>query len=221
MDTLNHCIRILSRLTNTTAKASGQCRVSGFQDGAPTETKFSEPKKAVKVPGENQVIISDSANQKLRVMELDDYNVSTFASLSQVPLDVTFGPDNNTLFFSFAYGIGSITGGNVNTLVSSSGFSDGDLGVASFGEWIDSLRIITDNLMLIADYSNDVFRIIDFTHNTTSTVCRGAGNSNDVADGSVDNCTTFAPKDSIPLDDERYVLLLFEYSIGTLSFPGR
>ena len=48
-DSMNSCIRILSRLTNLTMPLAGLCLTPGNKDGNFTTTRFSQPEKNVEI----------------------------------------------------------------------------------------------------------------------------------------------------------------------------
>ena len=165
-------------------------------------------------PDQSSVWFTDNL-RKIKQLDFSNATIVTYAELSFEIYDLTFHPDSSTLYLSFTNGLGYMADGNLTILMSGDGHIDGRFELVSFGQQLPSIEFITPKLILVADYSNNVYRIIDFTYNTTSTICLA---SPQIRTGSVDDCRLSEPTGSLLLAQEKKILVTSHGFMGTIFY---
>ena len=216
VDQNNHCIRIISRVTKTSFPFAGQCLIDGDDDGPFLNSKLTYPGNIVMEPNLDSAMFTHN-RQYIKQLNFTSRTILTYAQLNHTIYDLTFHPENGTLYISIPSGLGYVIGGNLQLLNQNDGFRDGLLESASFKSFLPSIIFLTKKLLLISDYDNGVYRLLDFTYNTTSTICEA---NQVVSAGSVDYCKTYRPLSALLLARERKVLIVSESSVGTISYKN-
>ena len=216
VDQNNHCIRIISRVTKTSFPFAGQCLIDGDDDGPFLNSKLTYPGNIVMEPNLDSAMFTHN-RQYIKQLNFTSRTILTYAQLNHTIYDLTFHPENGTLYISIPSGLGYVIGGNLQLLTQNDGFRDGLLESASFKSFLPSIIFLTKKLLLISDYDNGVYRLLDFTYNTTSTICEA---NQVVSAGSVDYCKTYRPLSALLLARERKVLIVSESSVGTITYKN-
>ena len=80
IDTLNHCLVLISRETNTTTIIAGNPTVSGHKNGAFPSSKFNTPLKIVALSNKT-LAITDGFNKCISKLDLKNSRTSDLACL--------------------------------------------------------------------------------------------------------------------------------------------
>jgi hypothetical protein len=80
-DSGNHCIRMisLSRDDHSVTTLAGRPGLTGMQDGIGTAASFQRPTGVAVDPGGTRLVVADTGNHRLRIIELADGAVNTLA----------------------------------------------------------------------------------------------------------------------------------------------
>lgn len=178
----NHCIRMLNRETKETSPFAGKCKESGFQDGV--DSRFDNPYTIIRNPENlNQFVITDSNNNAIRVLDLNTTVVTTLLKTGYShPHGLSFAKNEKVLYFTQHHSIGRI---DLNTRaivnITGTGFPgrrNGRFNDASFSiPW--GIIMLNDDILLLADSTNDLLRIVDKGQKWVRSICSGLGVSAD------------------------------------------
>lgn len=88
LDTNNHCLRLLNRLSSRVTTIAGACTTSGYLNGIGTQAKFNFPIGGMmdKLSSQELLYVTDYYNSVLRVIELTTYNVRELYKFDSVEI---------------------------------------------------------------------------------------------------------------------------------------
>ena len=180
---------------------AGVARSAGYLDGPTNSSLFNNPYGVAIDPFNGNIIVSDSANNVIRLIDITSNNVSTLAgvdggggyqdgptnsSLFSFPIGVAIDPFNGNVFVADYYNsvirLINITSNNVSTFAGGlgagySGYQDGPINSALFSyPYAVAIDPFNGNI-IVADTGNNVIRLINITSNNVSTLAGvlGAG----------------------------------------------
>ncbi|KAJ1465615.1 hypothetical protein T484DRAFT_1673967, partial [Baffinella frigidus] len=169
-DSGNHRLRAVNKVTGSVTTLAGSGLVPGHRDGAATQARFSSP-QGVAVTGQGLLLVADSGNHAIRVIDLGTSTVSTLAGsiygfagfVNGVGLDAAF---NTPLRIAVLPGDTAVVTDSVNSAVrlvdvntravttlagtGVAGFLDGDVFTATLSTPVGVARL-GDGELLIAD----------------------------------------------------------------------
>jgi len=90
-DSENHVIRVLDMANGTIDLVAGTPGVSGDVDGDGADALFFYPSDFALDEANRQLFVADSNNHKIRVIDLDTHEVSTFAGTGEPSCDLSSG----------------------------------------------------------------------------------------------------------------------------------
>jgi hypothetical protein len=143
-DSSNHRLRLVTPLgVVTTLAGSG---ITAFADGTGTAASFSYPSGVAVIPSSGLIVVADSGNGRIRLLNPTTRTVTTIAG--------------NCSFNSFGYCIGD--------------FADG-IGTAARFSWPSGVAVIpSSGLIVVADSYNNRIRLVDPTSGAVTTLA-GSG----------------------------------------------
>lgn len=90
-DSENHIIRVLDMASGVIETVAGKPGVAGDADGAGEDALFSYPTAFALDDASGQLFVADANNHKVRVIDIDTYEVSTFAGTGEPSCDLHAG----------------------------------------------------------------------------------------------------------------------------------
>lgn len=223
LDRNNFCIRLLSREDNSTSTVVGG--TYGYLDGPFLEARLTYMEDITQLPFTNssELAFTDPDWKSIRKLNLHTEQVSTIARVAQRPLSLTVDPCKEILYFTFHGGLGKITIQSVEVeyltpFDGEKGLIDGPLSSAKFSSHPRSLTFLTNHIILIADYDNEVLRVVDLLNNSVSTIGQ---RGYPPAAGSLTSCQLYRMFSVLPLPAENRILVGVAFSIGDVKMAGR
>ena len=226
-DSMNSCIRILSRLTNLTMPLAGLCITPGNKDGNFTTTRFSQPEKNVEISS-NAIAITDVKNNCIMMLDFALEQITTLVQLALPLVGITMKPDSEDLIFSYSGGLGKV---NFRTLeveytteTNYVGYRDGTLDAAPRTGAIFSLKpeellFLSNKVMMVADLYNHMLRIVDYENFLVSSVCDPAfnGSLSHIRAGNITSCRLSYPRSLLHMPGTNRILIGFHQSLGYIE----
>lgn len=194
IDHKNHCLRLLDRTLNRTSPFIGNCTNSGFADGKGVNAKFSRPNAAVIFPADSsKALVADPGNTALREVDLTQNSVRTTYQHTKFRYlwSLSFSPmQNDVLFLAIDGYIGQLNTenymySNITGEFSYGGYSDGTLSEARFN-YPESIVALSSTLIIVADYFNNILRLVDIDRNRVSSICSDDDSTEDIFSQSCD-----------------------------------
>ena len=186
-DCSNHCMRAVNLRTNQTSSYAGQCTSRGNTNGHKNSARFSNPIGLVAVGGD--LFICDHSNRAIK--KLSGGIVSTLLNPTGYPHYIT--SSGTYLYYTYRHGVARVPlAGGAPTIIAgstSSGWTDGSLLSARFSVPLH-FNFLADDLIVVADRSNNRLRLLDLSTGTTSSICSGTLGSHD---GDTSNCQLYCP----------------------------
>ncbi|XP_067940925.1 uncharacterized protein [Watersipora subatra] len=190
VDSLNHCLRFVSRATRQTSTYAGLCEEPGYREGEGTLARFNTPHQAVMV--DSSIFVTDYENFAIRMINLSTSLVSTFDYLTQQPIAIAL--NNRRLFISTPSSLLRI---NLDTneqryIIESTtlGLNDGAFRNAQINR-PNSLLILSKDTVLLAESGNSRLRVVDLVLKDISTICKKGRDT--FEDGNLKNCRLVQP----------------------------
>lgn len=223
LDSNNHCVRVVSRLTNQTARLAGICTVRGNVVGTFTASRFNLPEKVVRLPSGN-LAIAEVGNRCIKVLDLDDETTSILVTLTRLIYSLTMRPDTNMLYFSTTGGLGMV---NLEskivtyiTRLGSAGVLDGPLAEAVFDSRPESLLFLTADVLLVTGLHSHILRVVNLKDSYVSSICDPSDTGASTQAGGVENCRLTSPRSLLLLSNETRLIIGFSSSIGYMKISG-
>ena len=130
-DSLNHAIRRVDTVTKVASTIAGTdpgAASSGDMDGIGTNARFNEPFDVAFA--NNDLLVADLANKKLRLITGADYQVSTVSVFTTGPRGVAVGPDGSFVLVACEDAIYKVTNFRSSALVNPLTLAGGTYGTA-------------------------------------------------------------------------------------------
>jgi len=204
-------IQLVDRASGIVSTLAGNYTLSavhGSQDGMGTSARFKEPKGIRVTPNGQTVVVADSGNHMIRLVDLSTSAVSTLAGSTTSgsqdgvgtlagfnnPFGVAVTPNGSTVVVADSHMIRlvDLATGTVSTLAGSnvSGMQDGIGADAGFNKPERVVVTPDGSTVVVADTQNYVIRLIDIASGAVSTL---AGNGTGGLQDGVGTFATFAP----------------------------
>lgn len=179
MDSINYCIRLVNSISGDTSVFSGDCTNRGVIDGDASSARFEVPfHSVIDSANPSQILVLEAERELIRTVDLETGTAGTFYSAEDISNDFDRGTTNHVLqdhnndlyisvesvsfnagaIFKLTYEdrIATLITGSVRT----SGLIDGSLLDARFSNLRQKVFLSTST-MLVADFSNNLLRLID------------------------------------------------------------
>ena len=180
VDSGNHCLRLVDRISHQTSPFVGSCTQVGYRDG--DDPLFRSPQKVIlDLMNNNQLLLLDRSNHVLRAINMQNMSASTLAMFNTSLQQKSFAQhtDGNVYVFEssslFKYDYVTQT----ITLVAGSSHGtgelrDGPLLESQFGAppMLDMI-FLNSNDMLVTDMLNGKLRLVDLGWNMVFSICTG------------------------------------------------
>eukprot|EP00802_Teleaulax_amphioxeia_P003226 Tamp_03229.p1 GENE.Tamp_03229~~Tamp_03229.p1 ORF type:complete len:675 (+),score=28.49 Tamp_03229:302-2026(+) len=130
-DSLNHAIRRVNTVTGVASTIAGTdpgAASSGDMDGIGTNARFNEPFDVAFA--NNDLLVADLTNKKLRLITGADYQVSTVSVFATGPRGVAVGPDGSFVLVACEDAIYKVTNFRSSALVNPLRLAGGTYGTA-------------------------------------------------------------------------------------------
>lgn len=212
VDSGNHCLRSVSRLTNTTSTFVGKCETPFQWEG--TNPLFNSPSAVIEdsmSPG--NFFITERLGQRLKYMTVrgEIKNVTTvyrgIQRFSRMVQQTTSGNiyityDNGIAFYDYLQRTMSILVGSSTQVGSSTlGFEDGMFSSTKFNRPLGIVFLDRD-ILLVSDSFNCRLRMLDLSTNTSSSICSG---KRGYSDGNLTTCQLDDPRALMIKNDIVYI----------------
>ena len=197
-DNYNSVIRLINVTSNTVSTLAGIAGTYGYLDGPVSLAQFNYPIGIAIDPSNQNVIVSDSSNNVIRLINVTSNTVSTLAgvagtagyldgpaSLAQFnsPYGIAIDHSNGNIIVADNYNsvirLLNVTSNTVSTLsgvAGTYGYLDGPASLAQFNSPIGIAIDPSNGNIFVADNYNAVIRLINITSNMVSTFAGSAGN---------------------------------------------
>lgn len=218
MDTYNYCIREINRRTKVTSTLTGQCGITGHQDGEIKEVLLTEPVALTIRPNQAENIETyfyDNENFGLKSIKKTGelLRVHTVVVWNRKINSLCFDPSGGTLYLVYDTGIGKLVLLRVVQpaltifFETKYGFSDGLLnGKDAKVKRLTSMAFTINNFVVLTDEGNSVIRLLDLEERRLSSICRTASYNDDVT-GSPHTCHLKYPKNLLPVENGKILIL--------------
>ena len=177
-DTYNHAIRLINVTSNNVSTLAGTGS-SGYLDGPATSAKFNSPVGVAVDPSNGNIMVADTHNDMLRMINVTSNIVSTLATSLIFPNGVAVDPLNGNIIVADTNDqmikLFNITSKKISIIAGTGGYGDSN-GPASSATFAFPCGVAVDPLngnIIVADTNNQMIRMINVTSNTVSTL---AGN---------------------------------------------
>jgi hypothetical protein len=90
-DSENHVIRVIDLVDGTIDLVAGASGETGDADGVGADARFHYPVDFALDEDAGQLFIADSGNHKVKVLDLETYDVTTFAGSGEPSCELTYG----------------------------------------------------------------------------------------------------------------------------------
>lgn len=224
LDSLNKCIRRLSRDTNQTSILTGLCTIPGDVDGSFQQARFGQPEKVVQI-SPDELALTDAVNLCIRKLDMREEQTSTLLKLDKPLHGLTMRPHTRDLYFSFIGGFGlfNLDNNQYEILTQSKlyGYRDGDLSdMAVFSRRPETMLFITYNVMLVAGFDTHLIRVVNLMGETVSSVCNPTLEGNLTSAGGIETCLLSFPRSLLAIPKENKVLIGLHESLGYMEMYG-
>ena len=204
VDTYNNVISLINTTSNIVSTLAGVAGSAGYLDGPATSAEFNEPYGVAIDSSNGNVIVADTFNSVIRLINVTSNIVSTLAGVAgsagyldgpatsaefNYPYGVTIDPSNGNVIVADTSNsvirLINVTSNIVSTLAGAAGaagYLDGPTTSAEFyypyGVTIDP----SNRNVIVADTFNSAIRLINVTSNIVSTLA-GVGGSGGYQNG--------------------------------------
>lgn len=203
VDQYSHCLRLVDRISQQSSVFVGNCTKGGYMDGE--KAQFFRP-YSVMVGDNRTLIVTEWGNKAVRSVDITTLNVTTlvppgpYAFYGVVRHNVT-----GDLYLTFPHGIirYEYTQGNIEIISggTQSGNLDGTLTETRFNS-PRGLTFLSADVLIIADQSNNMLRVLDLISNNSSSICSGIGGQKE---GNLTSCQMSGPRTLQLIADRLYV----------------
>ena len=203
VDSGNHCLRLVDRITTKTSRRLGRCTLGGSEI-----LRFHYPTTLIfdKMNIE-QLLLIDSANRALKAINKTNWTKKNlFVFNTSIQPKRIFQQENGNLFVAIGhcimeYNYVTKSASLITGSIDQNGFHDGSLPEARFDTPREMLVLPSDKL-LVADRSNNRIRLIDLGWNMTFSICSGVSSTRD---GNISYCGVVRPLALLAVNDTVYV----------------
>lgn len=170
----NHCIRLLTRVSNSLSTVSGKCTHPGHKDGDLETAMFATPTDLEPMePTGNRIAVVEFYG-RVRYILMRERMVMT-ASADKIATRLTHLFKNPSFFFiSVKYGIVEVVNG-AGTLLTGSGepgYSDGAFQDASYLD-PQGMAMVNSSILLLADCRLNKIRVLNMDSKRVTSICSG------------------------------------------------
>lgn len=208
VDSSNHCIRLVSRLSNQTQPFVGTCGEAGYRDG--THPLFNYPWSITRQHGsDNYAYITDARNNAIREINIGRRAVRTVvrSDILRDPLSLTYNSARSSLIITHSHGLARyhIDTYELEVVVGSGDYNyhDGSLDEATFN-CPHEVTLLSHDLFAVADYSNHLLRIVSLKEGRVSSLCNGQYIRNEEKSDKSE-CTLKSPSALLLIDEFLYI----------------
>jgi len=175
----SHCIKLLTREDSNIKVMAGSCGTSGYKDGKVGVGQLYYPDKVkIDVRNPGKLLVTDGNNHALRSVDMKTGELSTVINTGFRYPEGLLWAGRQLLVTNWEYYISRVSwssNGTVsNTLLAGSTTNSGDV-IGSFDiarfRYPSNIEELTDNLYLVADYSNRKLKLMDMKKKIVGPVC--------------------------------------------------
>ena len=227
IDTLNHCLVLISRETNTTTIFTGNPTVSGHKNKALPSSNYNTPLKIVALSNVT-LAVTDGFNKCIRKLDLKNSRTSDLACLGMhdsvfIIVGIAIRPETTEIYFSCMGGIG-MANSNKNTLdvvilttenIGRNGLVDGTISNAVFDQLPETILFLDGNTMLITGRTTMTIRVVSLITERVSSICAvQQENATRSSPGNIETCYIHAPRALLSDLNRNRVLIGSQSRIG-------
>lgn len=226
-DSTNCCIRNVNLKTNEVATVAGKCQQCGREDDYFANALMDHPLGlVVKGNDKRNIFFYDNGSKSVRclISSRGRWSVNTLWQWDRYVHFIIFDNTGKYLYLLAGNSIWRIRSHFVTPLEAvisaDQGHKDGSLAHALIDR-PRSIFFLSDNLFILADYGNNVLRLVDIANSIVSTMCvPQMGADITVAAGPIDRCKMRAPL-QVYRRDNNTIAVLAENSLYRVSYSGK
>lgn len=195
VDSFNHCLRLVDRVTNSTQQFLGNCTNADYRDGE--FPLFNQPWGIFQDRMDPEwFLVTDKNNNALRNVSAITWEVSTSVRSDSMlirPNGITQHTSTGDFYLTTEHGVVQYDYASRDLTVitgsTASAFKEGLLSEAMYNTPTE-ITYLTNDQLLLADMENSRLRVLDLQSNNTWSICSA---TEGYKDGSLSACELYWP----------------------------